>query len=49
MPTGRASSAVGSTPKLTPMDCSPQVVRIVAIVPKAIVSPWAKFENRRMP
>ena len=47
--TGRASRAVGSGPKLTPIDCSHQVSRITMAVPKAMVSPWAKLENRRMP
>jgi hypothetical protein len=49
MPRGSASSAVGSGPSETPMDCKPQVKRIVTIAPKAIVSPWAKLENRRIP
>ncbi len=46
MPTGSASSAVGSGPSETPSDCSHQVKRITTMVPSAIMSPWAKFEKR---
>jgi hypothetical protein len=49
MPAGKASSAVGKGPNETPRLCSHQVNRIVAMVPMAMVSPWAKLENRRMP
>jgi hypothetical protein len=49
MPTGSAKSAVGSGPSVIPADCRPHVTRIVTMAPKAIVSPWAKLENRRMP
>ena len=31
------------------MDWNSHVIRIVAMVPMAIVSPWAKLENRKMP
>ncbi len=49
MPKGRASNAVGSGPPLIPIDWNSHVIRITHIVPKAMVSPWAKLENRRMP
>jgi len=32
-----------------PIDWNHQVNRIVTMVPKAMVSPWAKLEKRRMP
>ena len=34
-----------AVPSETPNDCSHHVIRIVAMAPKAMVSPWAKFEN----
>ena len=49
MPKGSASSAVGSGPAVMPIDWNHQVNRITTAVPKAIVSPWAKFENRKTP
>ena len=49
MPMGSASNAVGNGPKLAPAPCSIQVTRITSMVPNAMVSPCAKFENRRTP
>jgi hypothetical protein len=49
MPTGSAMSAVGRNPPVMPAAWRAKVRRIVTAVPKAMVSPWAKFENRRMP
>ena len=49
MPKGNAKRAVGTGPRVTPMLCNHQVVRTVIIAPNAMVSPWAKFENRRIP
>ena len=46
---GIAKSAVGKTPRLIPKDCKYQVNRIVNIVPKDIMSPVAKFANRKIP
>ena len=46
MPTGRATSAVGSGAMPTPSACSAQVARMTSMVPKAMVSPQAKFEKR---
>ena len=33
----------GRGPNPTPIDCSHQVIRIVTMVPKAMISPWAKL------
>ena len=49
MPKGNAKIAVGIGPRLTPWLCNHQVARTVIIAPKAMVSPWAKFENLRIP
>jgi hypothetical protein len=46
---GSARSAVGSGPSEMPNDWNHQVSRTVIIVPKAIMSPWAKLAKRRMP
>ena len=46
MPKGSAMSAVGSGAMPTPSACRPQVTRMTSMVPKAIMSPWAKFEKR---
>ena len=49
MPKGRASSAVGNGPSEMPQLWNNHVNSTVTMAPKAIVSPCAKFENRRMP
>ena len=49
IPTGSASNAVGNGPSDTPIACRPHVASTVTIVPKAIVSPCAKLENRNIP
>ena len=49
IPKGKANIAVGKGPRLTPRLCNHQVARTVIIAPKAMVSPWAKFENLRIP
>ena len=49
MPKGSARRAVGSGPKVMPQDWNSQVTMITMAVPKAMVSPWAKFEKRSTP
>ncbi len=49
MANGSASSAVGRKPNVMPRLWNHHVNRIAAIVPKAIVSPWAKLAKRRTP
>ena len=46
MPNGSARSAVGSGPNEMPTLCIAQVIRMVNMVPNAMVSPCAKLENR---
>ena len=49
IPKGIANKAVGKTPKETPKDWKYHVNKIVAMVPKDIMSPVAKFANRKIP
>jgi hypothetical protein len=46
---GQGEKRGGQGPDRDAGACRNQVIRIVTIAPKAIVSPWAKFEKRRMP
>jgi len=42
MANGNANNAVGNDPRLKPIDWNYQVNRMVNMVPKAMMSPWAE-------